>query len=82
MSKRVYVKALIDVDIAGRITPRRITWPDGREYLIDRVLDVRPASAKSGGSGIRYICRIQNREVPIYQDEIKGKWWCDGRDDQ
>ena len=81
MSKRVFVKVIISIDEIGKVTPIQLTWPDGREFLIDRLLDVRPAPAKSGGSGIRYTCRIQGREVPIYQDPIYGKWWCDGRDD-
>ena len=81
MSKRVFVKVLIDIDVVGKITPKKITWLDGREFEIDRVLDIRPAPAKSGGSGIRYTCRIQGREVPIYQDQISGSWWCDGKDD-
>ena len=80
MSKRVFVKIQINVDVLGQITPIKITWPDGREFQIDRVLDVRPAPAKSGGAGIRYTCRIQGIEVPIYQDPIRGAWWCDGKD--
>jgi hypothetical protein len=81
MSKRVFVKVIIDVDTVGKITPIQLTWPDGREFPIDRVLDIRPAPAKSGGSGIRYLCRIQGREVPLYQDQIRGAWWCDGKED-
>jgi hypothetical protein len=80
MSKRVFVKVLLDVDEIGKVTPRRITWPDGREFEIDRVLEIRPAPAKSGGAGIRYTCRIHGCEVPIYQDISNGKWWCDGKD--
>lgn len=80
MSKRVFVKILIDVDLVGKITPIRITWPDGREFQIDKVLDIRPAPAKSGGAGIRYTCSIQGKAVPIYRDEMRGVWWCDGKD--
>lgn len=80
MSKRVFVKVLVDIDEVGKIMPRKITWPDGREFEIDRVLDIRPAPAKSGGSGIRYTCRIQGQVVPIYQGIVDGKWWCDGKE--
>lgn len=52
-------------------------------FDIDKVLDVRPAAAKSGGCGIRYLCRIMDREVPLYFGaDNSGKvelWWCDGR---
>jgi hypothetical protein len=56
MSKRVIVKVMVEVDIDGNMTPVRITWPDGRQFIVDRLLDVRPTPAKSGGAGIRYLC--------------------------
>lgn len=80
MSKRVFVKVLLDVDFYGKITPKELTWPDGKKYMVDRVLDVRPAPAKSGGSGMRYLCRICGHDVPVYHCNIRGKWWCDGKD--
>ena len=79
MSKMVYIKVLAEFDKAGNITPIRITWSDGREFEVDRLLDVRMAPAKSGGSGMRYLCRIQHKEVPIYYDETIHKWWADGK---
>lgn len=79
MSKRIFVKVLLDVDEIGKITPRKITWPDGREFQIDRLLDIRPAPAKSGGLGIRYICQIQGHNVPMFRDIADGYWWCDGK---
>ena len=80
MSKMQFIKVLVDFDFHGKVTPVKIIWPDGREFEIDRVLDVRQAPAKSGGAGIRYLCRIKHREVPIYFDDLRNRWWCDGRD--
>ena len=80
MSKMQYIKVLVDFDFYGKVTPVKIIWPDGREFEIDRILDVRHAPAKSGGSGMRYLCRIQHREVPIYFDDLRNRWWCDGLD--
>jgi hypothetical protein len=84
MSKRVNVKVLVDFGLDGNMLPVRITWPDGREFEVDRVMDVRPAPAKSGGTGLRFTCRIRGREVPLYFGADKtGKviaWWCDGRE--
>lgn len=82
MSKRVFVQVTADFDIVGRIRPLSITWSDGRKFEIDRILDIRPGVAKSGGSGIRYLCRILGHEVPLYYDECGQRWWCDGRADQ
>ena len=39
----------------GSILPRELVWEDGSRYVIDRVVDVRPAvAAKAGGQGDRY----------------------------
>ena len=39
-------------------------WPDGRQWTVDRVLDVRMApSMVGGGHGMRYVCRIANKQV-------------------
>ncbi|MDW7657613.1 MAG: hypothetical protein SCM11_10625 [Bacillota bacterium] len=59
MSKMVFVKVLVDFSSFGEMVPVSITWPDGRVYQVDCVLDVRFAPAKSSGSGTRYLCRIQ-----------------------
>ena len=58
----------------GSILPRIITWEDGKEYEIDRVLDIRPAAAlKAGGAGIRYTVRIQGKDT--YKDTFL---WLEG----
>ncbi|MCK9251812.1 MAG: hypothetical protein M0P55_03565 [Clostridiales bacterium] len=75
----VFVKVLVDFGCVGDMEPVSITWPDGRVFQVDRVLDVRIAPVKSGGSGVRYLCRILSREVPLYFNESTGQWWMDGR---
>lgn len=77
--KRVIVSVNADFSLDGQVTPRTITWPDGRVFTVDRVLDVRPGAAKSGGSGLVYTCRIQGREVPLYFDLCHEVWFMDGR---
>ena len=72
MSKRIFVKVLAECDLYGNIVPKRITWPDGREFEVDRLISVGPGVAKSGGSGERYLCRIQDKVIPIYQDWVSG----------
>jgi len=73
MSK-VFVEVTVRHDINGNIRPLNIKWEDGRVFEVDRVLDVRQApSLKGGGFGIRYTCRICNKEVYLFDDE--GKWF-------
>jgi len=83
MSKRVEVKVVVEFDLDGQIVPISIIWPDGRVFSVDRLLDVRMAPAKSGGSGMRFLCRIMGKEVPLYNGpDATGKrstWWCDGK---
>ena len=58
----------------GKAIPKTIIWEDGRRFSIDRILDIRKAAAlKCGGVGIRYICRICGKEVPIFEED--GVWF-------
>ena len=73
MSK-VFVEITAKHDINGSIRPLTIRWEDGRVFEVDRVLDIRQApSLKGGGLGTRYICRIRNKEVLLFDDE--GNWF-------
>ncbi len=74
MMGKVYVSITAEHDVNGKIKPMSLTWENGRVYVIDRVLDIRQApSLKSGGQGIRYTCRICNKEVYLFCDE--GRWF-------
>lgn len=60
------------------MTPLAIEWEDGHVYEIDRVLDSRrAASTKAGGVGMRYLCRIQNRETHLFYEDPK--WFVEGK---
>lgn len=83
MGKKIIVEVLVEFH-DGQMRPVSITWPDGRIFMVDRVLDVRQAAdIKCGGIGIRYLCRIKGSEVPLYygQDDHGHAevWWCDGK---
>ncbi len=54
----------------GSVLPEKIIWDDGREFIVDRVLDIRPAaSTKGGGMGLRYLCRINSKERYLFLDD-------------
>ena len=56
---KVYVAVNADFRDDGIMLPREITWEDGRNYEIDRVIDIRQAAAmKAGGLGDRYTIMI------------------------
>ena len=78
MAHRAYVRVLVDVDEVGRMRPLRIYWEDGRSFEVDRLLDVRWASAPAaGGQGMRYTCRVRGRQVYLFEDE--GRWFVEAR---
>ena len=54
----------------GIVIPLSIVWEDDRIFEIDKVLDIRKkASTKGGGKGLRYTCRIKNKERFLWLDE-------------
>jgi len=75
MSKyKVFVEVTAKHDIHGNVLPLSVKWEDGRVFEVDKLLDVRQAaSLKAGGMGIRYTCRIMNKQVYLFSDE--GKWF-------
>lgn len=73
MSK-IFVQITAEHDIDGKVRPLTMKWEDGRVFEIDKILDVRQApSLKGGGLGIRYTCRIRNKEVCLFDEE--GRWF-------
>nr|WP_169717657.1 hypothetical protein [Sporomusa silvacetica] len=46
-------------------------WPYGRKFEVDKMLDVRMApSLIGGGHGMRYVCRIRNKQVYLFHDDL------------
>lgn len=78
MKQYVSVTARFDCD--GNLLPVAIHWKDGRSFDIDRVLDIRyAASLKAGGAGIRYSCRIANKERYLFLED--NRWFVDSKDE-
>lgn len=59
---KAYVRVNLDTDEDGIMLPRKLTWEDGIQYEIDRVLDIRPAyAARAGGQGDRYTVMVHGQ---------------------
>lgn len=72
MSKR-FVKVILETNEYGEKNPKSITVDD-KEYIIDRVLDVRNcASFKCGGFGERYTIRIGGKQGYLFYED--GRWF-------
>ena len=73
---KTYVDVTVRNDKQENTHPLVMHWPDGRNFEIDRVQDVREAPAlKAGGIGMRYKCRSMGREVNLFFDAYDGKWF-------
>lgn len=77
-SPKVYVAVQARFEPDGRLQPLSVTWEDGREYAVDRVLEARrAASLKAGGAGMRYRVRIGRTETYLFREE--DKWFVERR---
>lgn len=80
---KVYVAVIASFSEDGNLFPRRLRWEDGREYFIEKILDVRPAAAlKGGGQGDRYTVQINGHQSFLFFERSPnisgtnlGKWF-------
>ena len=69
MQEKRFVKVRADFTLDGRVVPLKFRTEDGPAFVIDRIVDIRPApSLKSGGQGMRYTCRVGNRMLFLFHD--------------
>ena len=70
MIKKTYVEVDVKFDTDGNILPLKIIWEDGKEFLIDKVLDKKAAaSMKTGGNGMRYTIRTNGKTTYLWYEE-------------
>ncbi|NLA70935.1 MAG: hypothetical protein GX850_00620 [Clostridiaceae bacterium] len=81
MSRPVFVCVLLEMGASGARHPLRITWEDGVYYEITHSNFVGRRAARSAGSGECWICRIADKDVPLYYSPLTGRWWMDGKGD-
>jgi hypothetical protein len=75
---KVYVDVLELHAKDGLITPLGFIWEDGRNYLVDGVVDIRKAaSLKAGGIGLRYTVKIGGSVKFMFLEEDSGvrRWF-------
>ena len=70
---KVYVAVLASFAEDGRLIPRRLRWDDGRQFTIEKLIDVRPAPAlKGGGQGDRYTIQVNGRRSYLFFERSAG----------
>lgn len=64
---KVYVAVRASFQQDGCLVPTELTWEDGHVYKIDKVTDVRQASAmKAGGQGDRYTIWVNGQQSYLF----------------
>ncbi|MBQ8552026.1 MAG: hypothetical protein IJ428_04345 [Clostridia bacterium] len=78
MAQKVYVKVNADFSPEGEVRPRSIIWRDGSVFEITAVMmQIRAASTKVGGCGLRYTVRVEGQERYLFRDE--DRWFVEGK---
>lgn len=67
--KKRYVEVIARHAEDGTVRPLAIVWEDGRRFEVERVLDARrAASLKVGGTGVRFLVRIRDRDTFLFYE--------------
>lgn len=75
---RRYVQVLATFDVDGRVMPRVVTWPDGRAFMVDEVVDVRQqAASKAGGTGTCYAVRFGLTITKLFKEGTR--WFVEAK---
>ena len=81
--QKIYVRVNSDFDQTGYMTPRTLTWSDGRIFKIDAIKDFRPASSLCRGhTGDCYTVVIRGEEKLLFFEKTAnlfaarvGRWF-------
>ena len=82
-SPKVYIEVIVRFLKDGGMRPVALIWDDDIQYVIDRVLDVRPSyAAKAGGQGDRYTVMVGGKQKQLFFehsadsfDQNVGRWF-------
>ena len=85
---KVYVNVRVDFGADGEMHPRSITWENGKEYEIDKILDIRQAAAmRAGGQGDRYTIRVNGQQSYLFFERFAnqsgptvGRWFVERKE--
>lgn len=73
---KIYITVGAEFSPDGNIKPTYLIWQDGRKFEIDKVGEVRYASARVGAElPIRFTCEICGAVKYLYYEETLRKWF-------
>ena len=74
MSRKVYVTVDLKYDTTGIITPLKIIWKSGKEYIIERVIHV----CQIGPEVIKYVVLIGGLQKNLFNENKR--WYVEAID--
>ncbi|MGL4607901.1 MAG: hypothetical protein ACRCU3_10610 [Eubacteriaceae bacterium] len=86
LDHKVYVSVVVKFNEEGNMTPMEIEWENGKKYSIDKLIEMRQASAeKAGGQGDRYTVSIRGNVSYLFFERSPnligslGRWFVERR---
>lgn len=74
--RKIYVAVTVRFSESGRMTPLSVTWSDGREYEIARVVGVRTVPPRSDAFyPVRYDCVFGEVRRYLYFEPETSRWF-------
>ena len=73
VAMKINLEVIAAFDLDGNVHPKAIVWEDGWIWHRPCAGRKRAISLKAGGLGVLYTCRIQGKEVKLFNDE--GHWF-------
>lgn len=78
--QKIYVDVIAAFKAEGPVLPKKLRFPDGSIYAIERVVDIQRAAArKTGGIGLRYHCVILGQDTYIWLEDDALKWFVEAK---
>lgn len=68
-----YVDVVLLNSKQGKLIPLFIVWDNNIKYPIDKILSIKKSHSQVGGSGIMYLCLIQNQKRKLFFE--RDKWF-------
>lgn len=68
-----YVDVVVLNTKKAALTPLFIVWDNNIKYPIDKILQVKKAHSQVGGSGVLYLCLIQNQKRKLFYE--RDRWF-------
>ncbi len=73
--RKVYVQVEAIFTPEGQLIPKTIMLDDGRQFLIDKIVDIRRAASRRPGlPPLQYTCKIWGQNCSLFYED-NSRWF-------